>query len=130
MALVFVNKVLLCVVYVNSPSAHVRTKPCKSLTSLAFPKSLWSVVEVFSKVLTIVFSRDAPLKSLSLVLTSARTPRSRGRSRFLTSQEDARLSLWFTSSESYLLGTQVTAGTCAYVLPLKFEKKTRALNDR
>lgn len=39
-----------------------------------------------------------------------RTPRSRGRSRFITSLEDARLSLWFTCWGSYMLGTQETAG--------------------
>lgn len=97
--LLCLNKVLLCVVYVNSPSAHVRTKPCKSLTCLAFPKSLscgrsW---ECFRRSYRLSSRTMLLLKSPSLVLTSARTPRSRGRSKFLTSQEDARLSLWFTS---------------------------------
>lgn len=69
----------------------------------------------------VVFLSDVSLKIDKSVSPSPRTPRLRRRSKSVTSQEDARLSLWFTCWESYTLGMQVTAGVCvcAYFLPTK-----------
>lgn len=48
-----------------------------------------------------------------------RMPRSRGRGKSFTSQEDVQRSQWFTCSENYTSGMQVTAGVYADLLSIE-----------